>query len=399
MDERGLQTLKEIASKAIDNIEKELFDLNQKIWKTPELGFEEKFAHSALTDFLEKAGFEVSRGFGGLDTAFRAVSGKSHKLSVGILCEYDALPGIGHACGHNLISEAGVGAAIGLKAALEAAGIELGRVVVQGTPAEEGGGGKIIMINNGCFDDLDICMMVHPKPFNCIYPTCLARREVTVTYNGYAAHAAAFPWEGINALDAAIMAYNSVSVMRQQMKPTWRVHGILTNGGVKPNIIPDKTSLLYYIRTPTESEMDILRDKVQLCFEAAAKATGCSVNMVWSELSYSNVTTNEILGKLYQENAEQFGLTFPPRSEQEKAAVGSTDMGNVSHVKPSIHPYFDIDTAEPNHTEAFTAASGRKEAHRMTLIQCKVLASVALDVMCKKGLIKEVQDDFDRAHK
>ena len=163
---------------------------------------------------------------------------------------------------------------LGLKAALHAADVELGRVVVLGTPGEESLGGKIVMIGNGCFDDVDICMMAHPKPFNCIYPICLACRQVKVTYSGYASHAAAYPWEGINALDAAVMAYNNVSVLRQQMRPSWRVHGVICNGGVKPNIIPDETSLWFYVRTPNEDEMAVLVDKVQNCFEAAAIATG-----------------------------------------------------------------------------------------------------------------------------
>lgn len=152
--------------------------------------------------------------------------------------------------------------------------MELGRVVVLGTPGEESMGGKIIMINNDCFDDVDICMMAHPKPFNCIYPSCLACRQVKVTYSGSASHAAAYPWEGVNALDAAVMAYNNISVLRQQMRPRWRVHGVITKGGVKPNVIPDETSLWFYVRTPTEEEMTVLSEKVQNCFEAAAKATG-----------------------------------------------------------------------------------------------------------------------------
>ena len=148
------------------------------------------------------------------------------------------------------------------------------KIVVFGTPAEEGGGGKILMINNGCFKGVDLCMMVHPSPVDMLKPTILARDKVTVTYKGHASHAAAFPWEGVNALDAAVMAYNSISVLRQQMKPTWRVHGIITEGGVKPNIIPDRTQLQYYLRAPTVEELDLLRQKVTSCFEAAATATG-----------------------------------------------------------------------------------------------------------------------------
>lgn len=162
----------------------------------------------------------------------------------------------------------------GLKAAIDSSKVELGKVVVLGTPAEEGGGGKIRMIENGCFDEVDFCLMAHPKSFSCVYPTCLAMQGVHVTFNGLSSHAAAFPWEGINALDAAVMAYNALSVLRQQLKPTWRLHGVITHGGTKPNIIPEKASMEYYVRTPTEGELSVLRDKVQKCFVAAAEATG-----------------------------------------------------------------------------------------------------------------------------
>lgn len=163
---------------------------------------------------------------------------------------------------------------LGLKAALEASNEGLGKVVVLGTPAEEGGGGKIKMIENGCFDEVDFCLMAHPKSFSCVYPTCLAMQDVQVTFHGVSSHASAFPWEGINALDAAVMAYNAVSVLRQQLKPTWRLHGVITDGGAKPNIIPEKASLEYYVRAPTEEELSDLREKVHRCFQSAAQATG-----------------------------------------------------------------------------------------------------------------------------
>lgn len=161
-----------------------------------------------------------------------------------------------------------------MKAAFEASNQDLGKVVVLGTPAEEGGGGKIRMIENGCFDEVDFCLMAHPKSFSCVYPTCLAMQDVRVTFHGLSSHAAAFPWEGVNALDAAVMAYNALSVLRQQLKPTWRLHGVITEGGTKPNIIPDRTSMAYYVRAPTEEELSEFRGKVHRCFESAAKATG-----------------------------------------------------------------------------------------------------------------------------
>lgn len=333
-----------------------------------------------------------------LDTAFRASSGLCKRRVVGLICEYDALPGIGHACGHNLISEVGVGAALGLKAALEGSNQDLGKVVVLGTPAEEGGGGKIKMIENGCFDELDFCLMAHPKPFSCVYPTCLAMQDVRVLFHGVSSHASAFPWEGVNALDAAVMAYNALSVLRQQLKPSWRLHGVITDGGAKPNIIPEKASLAYYVRAPTEKELGSLREKVHRCFESAAQATGCTVDIDWNSMFYSNMATNEHLAKLYQQNAEELGLTFPSRDEQAKMAFGSTDMGNVSHVKPSIHPFFDIETSAANHTHEFTVASATKEAHSRAVIQAKVLALMALDVLCNDQIWELVVTDFEKDH-
>lgn len=285
-----------------------------------------------------------------------------------------------------------------MKAALDAIKQDLGKVVVLGTPAEEGGGGKIKMIENGCFEEVDFCLMAHPKSFSCIYPTCLAMQAVQVTYHGVSSHASAFPWEGVNALDAAVMAYNAVSVLRQQLKPTWRLHGVITDGGNKPNIIPEKASLAYYVRTPTEEELMVLRSKAHRCFESAAQATGCTVDIHWDSMFYSNLATNKQLAELYGANAQDFGLTFPPREEQVKASFGSTDMGNVSHVKPSIHPYFDIETSAANHTHEFTTASGRTEAHDRAVIQAKVMAMTALDVLCDDQAWEEIVADFEKVH-
>ena len=225
-----------VAATAIDSCSWELYELSSEIWRNPELGFKEYKAHELLTSFLEKKGFAVEHSFTGIETAFRATFG-SGRPNVCVICEYDALPEIGHACGHNLIAEAGVAAGLGLKTALESKNASKGRVTVLGTPAEEGGGGKVYLIENGAFEDVDIAMMVHPAPYTVLMPTFSAIGEFKITFTGKASHAAAFPWEGVNALDAAVLAYNSISVLRQQMKPTWCVHGIITNGGAKPNIM------------------------------------------------------------------------------------------------------------------------------------------------------------------
>ena len=338
----SIETLKATSAAAIDGCRDELQELSGEIWRNPELGFEEVKAHELLTDFLEKKGFAVERSYTGIKTAFRATFG-SGRPNVCVICEYDALPEIGHACGHNLIAETGVAAGLGLKAALESKGAPQARVTVLGTPAEEGMGGKVYLIENGAFEDIDLAMMVHPTPHSVVSPSILARVQLLVTYTGKAAHAAAFPWEGVNALDAAVMAYTSVSVLRQQMKPTWRVHGVITNGGVKPNIIPEKAELLYYVRAPNAEELVELRRKVVACFEAAAAATGCQVDIREpdNQRAYINLMSSTSLAKLYASN-----LTLLGEQYEMEGPLGSTDMGNVSYIVPSIHPTYAIGSGE-----------------------------------------------------
>ncbi|XP_031570355.1 peptidase M20 domain-containing protein 2-like [Actinia tenebrosa] len=388
--------LKNVACEAIDKYSKELQELNKKIWENPELNFKEFKSHEILTEFFEKHGLEVSRKWT-LETAFGARYGGNEGPCVGIICEYDALPGVGHACGHNLIAEAGAAAALGVKAALEKSGNKLGRLLVLGTPAEEGGGGKIYMINNGCFKDVDFSMMVHPCPFDAIGAHNLAISQHTITFKGYAAHAAAFPWEGINALDAAVMAYSSVSMLRQQMKPTWRVHGVILEGGVKPNIIPDKTVMEYYLRAPNKNELEELRAKVFLCFEAAAKATGCTVKIEEPCLPYAELNTNPKLADVYKQHAESMGFKYLSKEEENKLPLGSTDMGNVSYTVPSIHPLYSIDTTAPNHSHAFTAAAATDAAHHKTIIAAKAMAMTAIEVMSNPDTLKIMKSQFEHS--
>ena len=330
----------------------------------------------------------MERSYTGIQTAFRATFG-SGRPNVCVISEYDALPEIGHACGHNLIAEAGVAAGLGLKAALECSGAPEGRVTVMGTPAEEAAGGKICLIANGAFKDIDLAMMVHPTPFTITMPTSLAVTQIAVTFTGKAAHAAAFPWEGVNALDAAVMAYNAISVLRQQMKPTWRVHGIIRNGGVKPNIIPEKSELFYSIRAPTMAEVDTLKVKVVSCFEAAATATGCQIDIQQPkpEETYMNLLSNPVLGQQYAENLKTLGVEFKLEGE----FTGSTDMGDVSHVVPSIHPMYTIGSGEATHTRAFTAVTNTAEAHDQTLTAAKAMAYTCIDVLTTKGMLEEAK--------
>ncbi|CAH3042218.1 unnamed protein product [Pocillopora meandrina] len=392
MESDQVKVLKEKAKEAIDIYSPELYELNKSVWENPELGLQERFAHDQLTEFLADQGFDVIPHYT-LDTAFRAECGEDGGLTIGLISEYDALPEVGHACGHNLIAESGVATALGIDPYLSGTYQPRPKVkiVLLGTPAEETTGGKISMIKNGCFKDLDFCMMVHPSSVDVLKPVILASESATITYKGHAAHAAAFPWEGINALDAAVMAYTSISALRQQMKPTWHVNLIISKGGVKPNIIPDRAQLQCYIRAMTDSNLEVLKEKVKNCFEAAASATGCKVSMEWETATrYSHLETNNTLAELYQANAESLGVSFPPEAK----FSASTDMGNVSHLVPSIHPMYSIGTTAPNHSHAFTTAAATEEAHEKTLIASKAMAMTAIDVLCKQDFMGKVRIDF-----
>ncbi len=300
--------------------------------------------------------------------------------NVCIICEYDALPKIGHACGHNLIAEAGVAAGLRVKAFIESQTSQTGfsgTVTVMGTPAEESVGGKIILIERGGFDDIDIAVMAHPTPSNIAMPKFICMSPFVVTFNGKAAHAAAHPWQGVNALDAAVLAYTNISVLRQQMKPSWRVHAIFTDGGVKPNIIPQTASLKCCVRAETLAEVNLLKEKVYSCFRGAAESTGCKCVIDERGFSYRELNSNKVLAKLYYDHMLSLGVTG---IEWVGDVPGSTDMGNVSHVLPSIHPVYKI-SDEGIHTRLFQKASNTLEAHKKTLLVAEGLSLTCIDVL------------------
>ena len=381
--------LKGAVLKAVDRYEDELKALSTEIWENPELAFKEYKAHQLLSGFLEQKGFKVQRSYGNIETAFKATYG-SGMPNVCVICEYDALPEIGHACGHNLIAEAGIAAGLGIKEALETEGAPKGTVTVLGTPAEEEGGGKVELIRYRAFKDIDVAMMVHPFPDTYIRPIYNARKTLNVHYAGKAAHAAAFPWEGTNALDAAVTAYSSIAVLRQQMKPTWRVHTIITEGGVKPNIIPDNSKIECFVRAPNMEELSILSNKVTECFQAAAQATGCAVDIAEEDNTYTDVQQNATLGAAFARNYQELGVEFGDIGD----VHASTDMGNVSNVVPSLHPNYAIGTGEVNHTREFTAVANTPAAHHNTLLAAKAMACTAIDVLITDGLLDNIKKNF-----
>ncbi|GFR84976.1 peptidase M20 domain-containing protein 2-like [Elysia marginata] len=392
-----MDQLKQVACDTIDQWAGRLNQLSQDIWHHRELAFEEFKSHDTLTQFLTSAGFTVEPRHK-LETAFVAwcgncgIHGKDKKPHVALICEYDALPDIGHACGHNLIAEVGVAAGLGIKHALDTSGQHLGKLSIIGTPAEEGGGGKIDLLNAGVFDDVDVTLMCHPGPFTDARPIFLGGKRFTANFHGRASHAAGYPWEAVNALDAAVLAYMNVSALRQQMRPEWRVHAIITKGGVKTNIIPDETELRLQVRAPSDSGVAALESKVKACVMAAATATGCTVDIEDGPKPYECLITNETLARLYETNGAQVGVAFP--SQEPKKVLGSTDMGNVSHVIPSLHPVYNINTEAVNHTHQFNTAAGSHEAQAPTLAQGKTLAMVGLDILQHPELLDAIKQDF-----
>ncbi|KAM8952986.1 xaa-Arg dipeptidase [Pelodytes ibericus] len=400
--ERFGDLLNECKQRAVEVIQEEseqLCAVSQDIWSRPELAYKEHQAHDRLVDlFSSRVGWEVHPHYK-LDTAFRADWGLLGSgdpcIHVGFLCEYDALPGLGHACGHNLIAEVGAAAGLGLRGALEGAHLPRGvKITVLGTPAEEEGGGKVDLINAGAFDGMHVVFMAHPGQEDAAYLPDVAVHDVVVKYYGKSSHAAAYPWEGVNALDAAILAYNNVSVLRQQMKPTWRIHGVIKNGGVKPNIIPSYSELEFYLRASSRRDLVVLQEKANACFKAAADATGCRLELSANGHDYDNVLPNKTLANTYLENGKKLGMQFTTNDSVLNNLSGSTDFGNVSYVVPGIHPYFYIGSEALNHTEEYTEAAGSKEAQFYTLRIAKALAMTALDVIFKPDLLHSICEDF-----
>ncbi|XP_030645339.1 peptidase M20 domain-containing protein 2-like [Chanos chanos] len=397
-----LQRIKDKVGEYIDAAQEKLHALSNGIWSCPELAYQEKQSHDILVSFFsDERDWTVEPKFK-LETAFRAMwcttdnLDRDHIVNVGFLCEYDALPGIGHACGHNLIAEVGVAAALALKRALESQPhipVPV-KVTVLGTPAEEDGGGKVDLIQARAFEDLDVVFMAHPAQENSAFHSCMAITDCTVKCHGKASHAAAYPWEGLNALDAAVLAYSSLSVLRQQLKPDWRLHGIIKHGGTKPNIIPAYTELEYYLRTPLRRDLPELQSKAEACFRSAAMATGCEVDITYPNHAYSNILQNLTLENLYKKNGKALGMEFKSICG---SFSGSTDFGNVSFVVPGIHPFFYIGTTALNHTEEYAAAAGSEKAQPYTLQTAKALAMTALDVIFHPELLHQVKQEFTEA--
>jgi amidohydrolase len=351
-----------------------LIGLSHWISEHPELGDQETLASGVVADWLEKAGFAVERGVGGIPTALRGTYGDGD-FHVALLAEYDALPEVGHACGHNVIAASSIGAGVALAGVADQLGL---KVSVFGTPAEEGGGGKIRMLDAGVFDGVHCALMVHPGPSDLLEPQVLAAEQLQVTFHGRTAHAAAYPERGINAADAMTVAQVAIGLLRQRLRPTDRVHGIVTRGGEAPNIIPELVTAALMIRAATGQDMDLLRDEVMKCLQAGATATGARLE-VHSQPAYREMRHDQQLADLYQLHAESLGRSFA-RDGKTIFTNFSSDIGNLSLVIPSIHPIIGIDAGDAvNHQPAFAAAAVNESADKAILDASIALAWTAID--------------------
>ena len=378
---------KEQARRGVADAADELIDVSRRIHTNPELAMEERQAAALLSERLETRGFQVERNACGLETAFRASWGEG-PVTIAYLCEYDALPEIGHACGHNLIATAGLGAAYGLKAALSPSQV---RLLVLGTPAEEGGGGKAIMLERGAFEGVDVALMAHPSPVDFDMPPMYGVEEVDVEYHGQSAHASFAPEMGINALDGLVTAYQALAQLRQHIRRDARIHGIITYGGSAPNVVPDRVAGRFLVRALRPSYLEELKGKVQRCFEAGAAASGARVDIQWRPYTYLPMRNNTSLAGAYRANAESVGRTFV---DIKIDSTASTDMGNVSQAMPSIHPMFGIGAMAFNHTPAFTNVCATDAAHASMVQVAQALAMTGVDVVLDPDLLQRAKDEF-----
>jgi len=380
---------------AIDRDAAELTEISLTIHANPELQFVERKAAALLTSKLEARGFEVQRGVAELETAFVGYAGDNDGPTIGIVAEYDALRGLGHACGHNLIGTAALGAAWAINEVIA----ELpGRVRMIGTPAEEGGGGKVLMVNRGVFKGVDAAMMFHPLDTNLLSTPFLASNRIKLEFFGRASHAAASPELGINALDAVIQTYNAVNALRQHLRSDVRIHGVITNGGQAANIVPEYASAEFSVRAADRPYSNETLAKFIRCAEAAAMATGATLKYTVEEASrYDDLDSNPIMQRLFGEKLTRLGIDYLDKPNGQGS--GSTDMGNVSQVVPSIHPFLKIaETGVACHTNGFREAAASPEGQTAMLNAARAMALTTLDLLAKPDLLRETKAAFAARH-
>lgn len=375
---------------SIDRSTKQILNISHAIHGHPELGHEETFAAGLLIDILEKNGFKVNPRVAGLPTAFLACKGKKGGPRVAFLAEYDALPEIGHACGHNLIAASALAAGIGLGAVV---GALPGEVLVIGTPAEETNGGKIMMVREGVFTDIDAALMIHPFNGNFTHTESLALNAIELSFHGIPSHAAIAPWEGKNALDAILLTFNNINALRQQIRSSARIHGVITKGGSALGIIPHNTQARFYVRDKDRAYLDSLSTQLLACAHAGAMATGAQLEVAYFENSFDNMINNTVLAERVRDYLQGLGAEkFFHASD----AFGSIDMGNVSHIVPAVHLLIDI-TGNPEiglHTLEFANAAATSLADEALLRSGKGLALAGYDLISDPDFLASVRSDF-----
>ena len=387
----------ELKSRVISEIENhrdELKELSLRIHANPETAFQEEKASTWLSDYLREKGFAVEKGICGLATAFRAGYGKG-KPVIALLAEYDALPKIGHACGHNIIATSAVGAGIAAKLAVDEFG---GTVQVMGTPGEESGGGKVYMIKGGAFKSVDAAMMIHPAGLNTATTKFLALQTLKVEFFGKPAHAAAKPEVGINALEAMLMSYAGINSLRQHIRDSARIHGIITDGGDAPNIVPSHTAGRFIVRAVEDSYLEELKVRVLDCFIGAATATGARLKYKWGETRYAPLRNNFVLARMFRKNLQSLGRRV--HLVDPRIGIGSSDIGNVSQVIPSIHPLIAIDTARAvTHSPQFAEKAASEAGMRGLFDAAKALAMTVVDLLADPAVLDKARKEFEQAKK
>ena len=379
---------------AVENAAETLLKVSHAIHGKPELAFEEHFACALLSETLRDHDLNVETGVYSLETAFETtINSERDGPTVAVLAEYDALPQIGHACGHNIIATTALGATLALNAVAQSLP---GRVKLLGTPAEERGGGKELMARAGAFEGIDAALMIHPAGVNLATMPSICVAEVEVVYNGKSSHASAMPHKGINALDGLLLAYQAISNLRQHIRSTERIHGIVQEGGAAPNIVPDRTVGQFYVRAANEKELAALKPRVQACFEAGATGSGCTVEVNWAGVDYLDINTNWPLAERFRYHAELLGREFVGDDQALKFGAGSTDMGNVSYRLPSIHPMLAV--APPDvviHHPEFAHWACSQKGDAAVIDGAKALARTAAEYLLSPELQRRSQDAFE----
>ncbi len=378
----------------IDEITDEIFAVADWLKDNPETAYQEFKACEHLVRLLSKHGFDVEKGPGGVETAFlgRPSGAQPDRPTVALLTEYDALPGIGHGCGHNIIAAASIGAAIALKDTLTDAA---GNIAIVGTPAEEGGGGKVKLAEAGVFDQMDMALMFHPSDSNLPGKDNLGRIKFKMEFFGKTAHAAGSPDQGLNALDAIVLAYTSMNSLRQHLRSDGRVHGIITHGGEAPNIIPEYAAGLFYVRGGSIAYRDEIFERVKKCAEGAALATGTTYKIEIDHPVLDPIKRNFPLEAAVQVNMQALGITI----DEDDGSRGSSDVGNLSHYLPAIQPYLaivDPDAGIPAHSVGFCDATATTRGREVTLNAAKMLAMTAYDYLSSKELRDRAKEEFER---